>query len=175
VIYSFKGELMLANTSGVIFNNPAKKLKSKVLASPPKNEPFTLDSLVERARKVIFEAHSSFPKILYPDRIIVSLNRVTIIKQNLFLREEYPIMIDSVTGARVSRSLLHASLTIDTFGPKAPDPIRFLRISQARLARRYILALIECKKSNIDLSAFTQEELRRKLLEIGMVRDHVED
>lgn len=130
-----------------------------------------LDILVEKSRKIIFEAKSVFPFELFPDKITICPNRITITRNSLFSKFEYPIQIENLTGARIYRTIFFATLYIDTFGLAAPEPIRFLKIDDARLARRYILALIECKKANIDLSKYDTNELREKLKKIGKVRE----
>lgn len=130
-----------------------------------------LDILVEKSRKIIFEAKSIFPFELFPDKITICPNRITITRNSIFSRFEYPIQIENLTGARIYRTIFFATLYIDTFGLAAPEPIRFLKVNDARLARRYILALIECKKANIDLSKYSTEELREKLKKIGKVRE----
>ncbi len=130
-----------------------------------------LDLLVEKSRKIIFETKSVFPFELFPDKITICPNRVTITRNSLFSKFEYPIQIENITGARIYRTVFFATLYIDTFGIAAPDPIRFLKIDDARIARRYLLALIECKKANIDLSKYEIDELREKLKKIGKVRE----
>ena len=78
--------------------------------------------------------------------------------------------IENITNARIYTHFLSASLIIETFGIPKPEPIRNMKIDDARLVRRYILALIECKKANLDISDFGLDEIREKLKEIGMVR-----
>jgi hypothetical protein len=68
-----------------------------------------------------------------------------------------------------------ATLSIDTFGISKPDPIKNLRVDEARLARRYILALVECKKSKIDISGMELDELKAKLKNIGIVQYTTEE
>ena len=55
-------------------------------------------------------------------------------------------------------------------GRPKPAPIKYLKVSEARLARRYILALIECRKANIDLSNLNPDEVREQLKTIGTVQ-----
>lgn len=46
-----------------------------------------------------------------------------------------------------------------------------MKIDEARRARRYILALVECKKNAIDLSHYDISELKEKLNRIGKVQE----
>jgi len=157
---------------GTVYINVEDELQNYAPEKPPQES--KLNHLVEKSQKVVFEAHSVFPFTLFPNRISVCLNRVTITYQNLFAKEEFPLLIENITGARIFRSFLFSSLLIDTFGLKStPDPLKYLKHKDARFARRYILALIECKKSDVDLSVFSLEEIREKLKTIGMVRESV--
>jgi len=130
-----------------------------------------LSLLAERANKIIFEAKSVFPFELYPDKITICLNRVTIAYKKPFYLDERPLPIEFINVAHVTRGMFFASLSIETFGVEKPAPISHLRIDEARQARRYILALIECKKNNVDFAEYSLEEIRKKLLSIGRVRE----
>lgn len=163
------------------FTNVFKKVSdgfgaaSSVSKTKSENQdiPFTdLDRLVEKSAIIIFETQSV--KWLWHPKVTITVcpNRVTITKSSFFGHEECPLQIESITGAKIYQSLVFASLSIDTFGvEEKPEKVRFLRRSDARLVRRYILALIECKKSNIDLSNYKAAELKEKLKTIGMVRE----
>lgn len=130
-----------------------------------------IGDLVKKSKLIIFEADSFLPIISpFRNRITIALNRVTITYSGLLTRDEYPMPVESMTGARVRQGLLFATLYIETFGIVKPDPLRYMKIRDARLARRYILALIEAKKANIPLPLDNIKELRKTLNEIGTVR-----
>lgn len=129
-----------------------------------------LDELMEKAGYVIYETNSTRLLDPTPNRIAICPNRVTLNYHNLFSEQEYPIPIENVIGARVEHGFMHSTLIIETFGYTKPEPLKYLRPKDATLARRYILALVECKKNNIDLSEYNLRELRRKLNRIGTVR-----
>lgn len=164
----------MPSNTGTVYIGSSKKASNKVSGRnffPPQKGPSTLDELERRAKMIIFEAESSRPLFSkYKNKITICLNRVTITHGNMFDTEEYPMAIENITGARVFRHLMSASLDIDTFGVMKPAPLKHMRVNQARLARRYILALIECKKSNVDLSGIGLEEIRERLKNLGMVR-----
>lgn len=134
-----------------------------------------LDDLEKKASTFIFEAQSKRPFLSRNrDRISIYLNRVTITKGDKYTGAEYPMSIENITGARIYKRFFYASLEIDTFGVVKPDFLDYLNPDEARLARRYILALIECKKTGIDLSGLPLDQLREKLKKIGMVRHSLE-
>lgn len=130
-----------------------------------------LNDLAQRAGWIIFET-SSGSSLLSPfrNKLTICPNRVTITKRGLFYRYEYPMPIENITNARVYTHFLSTTITIETFGIPTPDPIKSLGSSDARLARRYILALIECNKADIDLTGLNLDQLRDKLQSIGMVQ-----
>lgn len=156
--------------SGVVFRRPNLRVEGfSSKKETPKND---LDLMIEKASKVLFQTSSVYPFDFFPNIITICPNRITITHREFMIREECPLMIESVTGSRIGMGWFFATLYIDTFGVKEPPPpIYYLRKHDARLARRYILALIECKKSNLDLSKYSIEELKEKLLQIGRVRE----
>lgn len=144
---------------------------SKRDTSPRENPERDIDLLAKRASVIIFTARARSPFALFQNEITICPNRVTVVDKGLFLYDEYPMPIESINGARVVRTLFFAALHIDTFGVQKPPPLEYMRFGDARLARRYILALIECKRNGIDLSKFGLDELSERLLEIGRVRE----
>lgn len=164
---------MPASTGTVYIGQKAsiktKKAKGGLLQ---KKELSKLEELEQRAELIIFEVVSRSPLFSFKKGDVVTIcpNRVTVTKNAAFASEEYPMAIENITGASVYKHWGNASLSIETFGVPKPDPIKNLNANDARLARRYILALIECKKANIDLSGLELEDLQEKLKKIGMVR-----
>ncbi len=137
----------------------------------PRDSEDKLSMLAERANKIIFEAKSVFPFELFPDKITICLNRVTITYKRPYYLDERPLPIEFINVAHVTRGIFFASLSIETFGVEKPAPISHLKIDEAREARRYILALIECKKNNVDFGQYSLDEIRKKLQSIGRVRE----
>jgi hypothetical protein len=146
---------------------PTGPSRSSVSVFPPSK----LQDLAREARSIIFETKTVFPFDLFPNTLTICPNRITITDHGFLYSDEYPLPIEVITGARLYKTLLFASLTIETFGYRKPPPLKYLRVDHARLARRYILALIECYRQNIDLSHYHPTELRLLLKEIGMVRE----
>lgn len=129
-----------------------------------------LERLAQRAGWIIFELKSStWPSF---SRVTICPNRVTVSTSGWFSKDEYPIPIENVTGARIFKGgPFFATLHIETFGFSKPEPINKVKVNDARLARRYILALVECKKAGIDLAHYDLPNLREKLNSIGTVRE----
>ena len=136
------------------------------------DDDYKLQQLEKIGKYIIFEAEavSLFGVFKGNDKITICTNRVAITRQTWFSNTEKPMTIESITGASVFRHLMYASLSITTFGIQKPEPLTRLRIHDARLARRYILALVECKKAGIDLTKFDLEELKERLKNLGVVR-----
>lgn len=141
----------------------------KVEDSVPKND--KLSVLADLSHEILFEAKSVYPYELWPDKITICLNRITITYKKPFSVDERPIPIEYLNTAHVTRGMFFASLSIETFGVEKPNPIHHLRINDARTARRYILALVECKKNGINFGDYGIKDIKEKLLEIGEVRE----
>lgn len=101
--------------------------------------------------------------------ITICPNRVTITYRSLLSNFEYPIPLENLVGARITSGIFYSSLFINTFGYDTPKPLTKLKRKDARLARRYILALVECKKNGVDLTKYKIGELKKKLKELGEV------
>lgn len=159
----------MALKKGTVYIDSLKGEEKKSEAEVSENSKF--DELIKRAGFIIFEISSKHsPFSLIRSKLVIAPNRITIIKRGLFYTDEYPMPIENVTDAMVYTHMFSASLMIETFGIPKPDPLKNLIVNEARLARRYILGLIECKKAGIDLSGMDITDLRQKLKSIGTVR-----
>lgn len=149
--------------------------ENKVVGFAPKieNTPKSdkLSILADLSHQVLFEAKSVYPYELWPDKITICLNRITITYKKPFSVDERPIPIEYLNTAHVTRGMFFASLSIETFGVEKPNPIQHLKINDARTARRYILGLIECKKNAINFGDYEIGEIKQKLQDIGKVRE----
>jgi hypothetical protein len=124
---------------------------------------------------VIFEAQAVFPFQMFPDRIIVEKDKVTLIHRTFAWKNVFPVLISNLNGVTVTRSFLFASLSLELTGyENNPDDIMHLRPSDAAKAKRYILGLIHAQKQGIDLSKIPIEELKDDLEEIGKTTGEIE-
>jgi len=150
--------------SSVVYSAP-KKSSKKV----SKIEKERLDLLISHSNSIIFECKSKGLIDFHPDMITICSNRVTITYRSLLSSFEYPIPLENLVGARITNGLFYSSLYINTFGYDTPKPLTKLKRRDARLARRYILALVECKKNGVDLTKYSLKQMREKLKDLGEV------
>lgn len=141
----------------------------KIEDSVPKIDKLSI--MAGLSHEVLFEAKSVYPYELWPDKITICLNRITITYKRPFSTDERPIPIEYLNTAHVTKGVFFASLSIETFGVEKPNPIYHLKINDAEIARRYILALIECKKGGVNFSDYSIKEIKEKLQDIGKVRE----
>jgi hypothetical protein len=151
--------------------------KSKIVYSNHNNlkniqkEEDKLSALARLSNTVLFETKSIFPFEIFPDKITICLNRIAVSYNTPFLKDERPIPIEFINTAHITRGYFFSTLSIETFGVEKPNPISHLKTNEARIARRYILALVECKKNGVDFRGYEIAEIKKKLLEIGKVRE----
>lgn len=154
----------MKNTFKTVFSS-----EQKVVDSAPKIDKLSI--LADLSHQVLFEAKSVYPYELWPDKITICLNRITITYKKPFSVDERPIPIEYLNTAHVTKGMFFASLSIETFGVEKPNPIHHLKIDEARTARRYILGLIECKKNGVNFGDYEIDEIKQKLQDIGKVRE----
>lgn len=154
----------MSKTFGTVFNS-----ENKDVGSAPKNDKLSI--LADLAHEILFETKSVYPYELWPDKITICLNRIVITYVKPFSKDERPIPIEYLNTAHVTRGLFFASLSIETFGVERPNPIQHLKIDDARMARRYILGLIECKKNGVNFNEYSIGEIKEKLQAIGTLRE----
>ena len=154
----------------IIFNSEAKAKAFSKAGGKSSLKKSKIDQMVDTANIVLYETSSRFPFELSPTKLIICPNRITISNMGHFSNDEYPMAIESITNARIHFDFFFAGLSIDTFGIDKPPVIKYLKRSDARIARRYILALIECKKNGVSLLGLTKNQIKQKLQEIGRVR-----
>lgn len=166
----------MASRRGIVFINPPEEERLQQETDAENSDGDELDNLAQRASWIIFECSSKYSFLIQSkDKLTICPNRVTITKRSLFTRDEYPMPIENITSARVYTHFNSASLIIETFGIPKPDPLKNLDVNEARLARRYVQGLVECKKNNIDLSHLSLDELRENLKSIGIVQYSTEE
>ena len=127
-----------------------------------------LNSLLNKNQSIIFEAKAVFPFDLFPDKLSVDVTRVTVTHNYILSSNVFPIPIETVNAVEAHFGILFASLRIEIQGfNQNPEIINFLWNSDARRAKRFILALIQCRIKGIDLSNLDSEKLKVTLEKIG--------
>jgi hypothetical protein len=133
-----------------------------------KEEVKKLNKLVIETNRVIYELTQVFPFRLFPDKIIIDENKLTIIRRGLFYKRVTPIPYDRLVTVRVNRSFYFATIDFEVFRfAEDPPPINYLSPKEANAAKSYIMALIQVTQQGIDLSKVPIEETKTKLLQIG--------
>jgi hypothetical protein len=160
------------------FSRTIKTMEQTItITQPPITERERLDKTLERTRRTLLAIKTVFPFDLFPDIIRVDENKVEIIEKKFFVEEHiFPILIKNITGVVVTTNPFFATLKVEITGfDTNPDPITFLKKSDAIRAKRIIMGLITVQKDGkdgIDLSNIPLEEVRHKIEEIGKAQEH---
>ncbi len=135
-----------------------------------------LGELVSKTNNIIYEISSVFPFQLFPDRIIVDENKVTIARKDLFFKRVFPLMYEDILTVRVNRGLIFAAMEFEIKRARLnPRPITYLWPKEAANAKKYIMGIIEAKKQKIDVSKLTAGQIRETLEEIGQAEEEAEN
>jgi 2-keto-4-pentenoate hydratase len=127
------------------------------------------DNLVQLSQAKLFETSTIFPFDLFPTKVIIDLNKVSIVNK-LFWGSQtiHSVFIADVTDVLVHTSFFFATLEIVDAGfIENSIKIERLNISDARRARRIIQGLVIAKKQDIDLSKLDIPDLVSKLETLG--------
>jgi len=130
-----------------------------------------LDKLEKVTKKEIIEIRAVWPFDFFPDRLIIDLNTVSIIKRRLLSRYVFPVHIEDIKSVRDHWGPFFASIEIDIRGyEKNPPRIDFLSHGDATKARMYINALMDMRREKIELEKLSREEIIKKLEEISQIQ-----
>lgn len=152
--------------NGTVYINPEEpKTSPRVEAQV---EIKKLDKLASEANHVIYELSSVFPFHLFPDRIIIDENKVTIVRKEILFKREFPILYKDILSVKLNQGIIFAALEFEVRRfTKNPRPIDYLWPNEALLAKKYIMGMVEAKRAKIDFSKLKTGEIRQKLEEIG--------
>ncbi len=145
----------------------------------------TKDAKVEKAKQklealahtptVLCQVESAFPFQVFPDKIIIEKDKVTVVHRTFAWKNIFPIPIANLNGVNVTRDFLFASLAFELSGFESnPDPVTHIWPAEAAKAKRYILGLINAYKQEIDVMSIPLNELRANLEEIGRTTGEIE-
>jgi hypothetical protein len=124
---------------------------------------------------VIFETQSVFPFQLFPDRLIVESDKVTIVHRTFAWKGIFPILLDNLNSVSVNRGLLFAALSFELTGyENNPGDIVHLWPENAAKAKRYIMGLLNAKKQGVDISKIPITEIKDDLEKIGKSTGEIE-
>lgn len=168
-------QYMVANKGTVYIKTESQKEAAQKEVAEVINEFDKLGKLIDKTNSVIYEISSTFPFQLFPDKLIIDENKVTIVRKELFFKRVFPIMYEDLITVKVNRSFIFAAMEFEIKRiSKRPRPVSFLNPREATLAKKYIMGLIEAKNAKIDLSKLSTPQIREKLEEIGKAGDEAE-
>lgn len=136
-------------------------------------QPPDLEELAMENETILMRVATVFPFTIFPDEIVVSLNRVDIVVRPFFFSKQvYPLLIKDLVTLNVSTNIFFGSLSLEMrFHEQNPPIINYLWKGEALRLRRVITGLLEAYKEGVDLSVYTPEEILQKVDVIG--RSHV--
>jgi hypothetical protein len=128
--------------------------------------------LIDDASKELFRFKSVFPFDLFPDEVVVDINKVNIIKRiSVFGERVHSVFIQDISDVFITNNILFSTLEIvDTGFTENSIQVKNLKKSDAARARRIIQGLVIARKQQIDLSSVYDEELALKLEKLGESR-----
>ncbi len=157
----------MASSSGSVYiqkNNKAK-ITNKDLS---RNEVKKLDALSHGTESIIYEVSSVFPFQLFPDKLIIDKNKVTVVRKGLLMKRIFPILMEDIQTVKVNRGPIFASLELEVRGfEQNPNPTVFLWPEHATKAEKYILGLIKSKREGVDLTKLTVKDIKNRIEQIG--------
>jgi hypothetical protein len=128
------------------------------------------ENIIEGSSRELYRTKAVFPFDLFPDEVIIDMNKVNIIKKIFFFTQRvHGVFIQDITDIFVSTAPFFATLEIiDSGFIENSIKIPFLKIDDALKARRIIQGLIVAKKQAIDLSGLKDDkDLTTKLEALG--------
>lgn len=132
-----------------------------------------LDKLVKQSHRVLYTAQTIFPFHLFPSKIVIDENQVSVTRNAAFRTGDVQsILISEIKSVSISTTILFGSLTVDTMLPTStPIAIDYLWKDDAVKARRLIQGMMTVVKENIDLSQISEHDLHHRIFQIGHEMD----
>lgn len=143
-----------------------------------------LDGLLDNVKTVLFATKNIIP--LLHSEIIIDSGKVTVIHRPFFFSEKiHSISVQDISDVYIETSPFLAMIKIidkdfvDNLNPENPNRnatptpvmVKWLGKRNAEKARRIITGLMTASKEGIDLKSISDDELAKKLEEIGKVKD----
>lgn len=128
-----------------------------------------LDTLLDRAHKVLLKRNTLFPFDLFPNTLIIDYNKMDIIYRHFFRTSQtVSVPIARINHVTVDSIFFLSTLKVEVKGmDKNPAPLPFLRSRDAHLAKNLLLGLVGAHAHGIDLSRLSGQAVIDKLVEIG--------
>ena len=127
-----------------------------------------LEQLSDITKHIIYKAKTVFPFDLFPNTVILDINKLSINYHGLIRRDEFPVLIEDVKNIQTYHGLFFSTLRVEIAGYETnPPDLTMLWPEDANRIKRYVLALLEAKKRRIDLTVLDKKSLQNKLEELG--------
>lgn len=162
---------LMANGQTVYVSNESERKQES------SEESKKLTQLASETSDVIYEVRSVFPFQLFPDKLIIDTNKITIVRKELFFKRIIPISYEDLITVMVNRSIIFASIDFDVKRldrSHNPRGITFLWPAKATIAKKYITGILTAKKAGVDFSKLTTTQIKKRLKEIGSGTEEAE-
>jgi hypothetical protein len=128
-----------------------------------------LENLVKKSEQKILEISTVFPFTLFPDRLVITEEKVSVIHQIFFYSEQVrSVLGKDIANVTVQTGIFFATLTIlDRYFAEDPISMHFLKKSEALEARRIIQGMIVTGHQGIDITKINIPDIGKKLEVIG--------
>jgi hypothetical protein len=128
-----------------------------------------LDTLLQRAAKVLLKRNTVFPFDLFPNTLIIDYNKLDIIYRHFFQTSRtVSIPIERINHVTVDTAFFLSTLKVETKGlDQNPPPLTMLSSRDAHMAKNLLVGLMGAHAHGIDLSRLTGQDVINKLIEIG--------
>lgn len=131
-----------------------------------------LNALTYKTDTVIYRTQAVFPFDLFPDEIVIDLEKVSITFKQFFYSEQiYPVLINDIEGVVQESSYFFSTLKVQVSRLfEEPLTIRYLKNQDAYRVKTIIMGLVTCYKEGIDTSKISHTDLLAKLEGIGATK-----
>ncbi len=137
--------------------------------TPEKTTHQKLHKLVEQSKSPLLRVKTAVPFNPFPDKLIVDINKVTIIYKYFFFSEQiHSVFVKDISDVLVETSWFYSTIKIIDVGyTENSIDINYLTTQDAIKARKVIQGLIVAHKHGLDLSKYEESDLAIKLEELG--------
>lgn len=128
-----------------------------------------LEEMVKMTEEPILQIQTVFPFVIFPNEIIVDVNKVSIIyRQFFYSKQVHSVLIKDISDVIVETNLFFATLKIVDIGyTENSIDINYLKRKEGGLARRIIQGLVMAHKHGIDLTKVDKKNLVNQIESLG--------
>lgn len=144
-------------------------LKEQIKKQEQTEEKF--NKLVANSKLVLFETKTTFPFTFFPNKIVITLNDVSVIFNEYISKQIRTIPISKVAEVIVETGFFFAKLRIvDIDYSQNSIEIDYLGIKHAMKAKRLILGLLFARREEVDITKLGNDNIAQKIEELGRVQ-----